>query len=522
MQRESLAAQRGQGWLVSFAALIVLAAIAVVAYTIMSSPEPETTAAEVQPPTVAPTLNSQDLLQISKQLSATYLNRQGTSAEEDRQALNNTLNNLSRSDSDIDRLALQQLQAGNLDEAITTLKAQALDTKAPRDAAKHWLDIGNLHNLKSGDEALSAYQKSVTLDPDNINAWNRIGHLERQRKQYDRAEIAYRNVTRLGNNQSQTQALALANFGLLYQTQNKTEQAIGAFAEALKINTTLDNKAGIASNSENLASLYRQLNQWENAEQHYRRALDIYKADNQSAKSIELHAALGSLYQANQQSELALSEYEQALALNVENPDKRFSASLYSSMGILAQQSNELDKAEEYFDQALALYQETNNLRGTADQYSNLATVSRGRRQYEASETLHLKAIALYKQGNYPQAITTQYTNLGFLYTAWKKNDLACQYWRQSVEGLAGEGNTARRSRIKAIIERDCAATSNLTAPAATAATETPEVATDSQVASEADAIMPEPEPSSASEETPAALDTPAEAETLPADTNAQ
>lgn len=502
MQRESLAAQRGQGWLVSFAALIVLSAIGVVAYTIITTPKPEATVVEPTAPAVAPALSNQDLLQISQQLSLKYLSKKGTSAEEDRQALNNTLNNLSRSDSATDRLALQQLKAGELDEAITTLKAQALDTKAPREAAKHWLDIGNLQNLNSGDDALSAYQKSVTLDPDNINAWNRIGHLERQHKQYDRAEIAYRNVTRLGNNQSQTQALALANFGLLYQTQNKTEEAIDAFAQALKINTTLNNNAGIASNSENLASLYRQLNQWENAEQYYRRALEVYKADKHVAKSIELHAALGSLYQANQQSELALSEYQQALALNVENPDKRFNASLYSSMGILAQQSNELDKAEEYFNQALALYEEMNNLRGTADQLSNLATVSRSRRQYEASEVLHLKAIALYEQGKYPQAITTQHTNLGFLYTAWKKNDLACQYWRKSIEGLTGERNGARRARIEAIIERDCQA--EVTAPPEINETPVAEVLTTPEPSTtDAEPHAPEAEATPASSTTP-------------------
>lgn len=171
MQRESLAAQRGQGWLVSFAALIVLSAIGVVAYTIITTPKPEATIVEPTAPAVAPALSNQDLLQISQQLSLKYLSKKSTSAEEDRQALNNTLNNLSRSDSATDRLALQQLKAGELDEAITTLKAQALDTKAPREAAKHWLDIGNLQNLNSGDDALSAYQKSVTLDPDNINAW---------------------------------------------------------------------------------------------------------------------------------------------------------------------------------------------------------------------------------------------------------------------------------------------------------------------------------------------------------------
>ncbi len=457
MQRQMKIAQRGQGWLVSFAVLILLVAVGTVLYTISKSTlnKPDDTPAKELPPQ---SFTDKNVDAIAKKLAADYLSVSDSGRREDIQALANTLSNLKSSPHEAARLTLQQLRDDQLPAALTTLKNLALATDNKRDAAKLWVDIGNIENLKSEEEAIKAYQKSVTLDPDNINAWNRIGHIERQRGQYDKAEIAYKNVTRLSDSKSRTEAVSLANFGLLYQSQNKFDDAIKSFELALSINTELDNQDGIASNSENLAGLYRAKKDFDQAEKYYQKALGVYQTTKLTAKQIEIYSALGSLYQSQQQSELALAEYEKALLLNQANPNKRFSAGLYSNMGILAQQKNELERAEEYFNQSLTLFQETENPQGTADQYSNLAILARSRKQFGQSEALHLKAIALYEAVDNKQALTSQYTNLGFLYTAWNKTETACEYWQKSLGGLEGEQHKPRRDRIQAIVERDCQA----------------------------------------------------------------
>ena len=125
-------------------------------------------------------------------------------------------------------------------------------------------------------------------------------------------------------------------------------------------------------------------------------------------------------------------------------------------MGILAQQSNELERAEEYFKQSLALFETLEQTHGIANQHSNLAILARNRKQFETSEALHLKAIELYTAENNLNAITIQHTNLGFLYTAWDKQESACEYWAKSLSGLTGDENVARRARVSAIVEKDC------------------------------------------------------------------
>ncbi|PWQ98098.1 tetratricopeptide repeat protein [Leucothrix arctica] len=455
MHTAHLTKQRGQGLLVSLAVLTLLGAIGAVAYTVMTRQAVETPTQEL-PTKINKTFSVRDLKSIEQQLATSFLSTNKASRTEDLRAISNTLTNLQSKQNTLANETLELLDDGQLMGAITTLKTLALDTNDKREAAKLWVDVGNLENLTSHEKAIKAYQKSVTLDADNINAWNRIGHLERQNKQFDLAEIAYQNVTRLSKKDTLNQALSWANFGLLYQTQLNFPEAIDAFEQALSTNIELDNDSGIASNSENLAGLYRAQNDAEKAEFHYQQAFKIYLKNGQTLKQVETHAALGSLYQSQQKTELALIEYEKALQLNAANEDAKFSASLYSNMGILAQQSNELEKAEGYFKQSLSLYETLEQVHGIANQYSNLAILARNKKQFETSESLHLKAIELYQAENNQNAITTQYTNLGFLYTAWDKQQSACEYWTKSLSGLTGDTNVARRARVTAIVEKDC------------------------------------------------------------------
>ncbi|PID45734.1 MAG: hypothetical protein CSB47_07250 [Proteobacteria bacterium] len=456
MLRDSVAAQRGQGWLIGFAALVLIAAVAAVAYTVIYSERNKQLPEPASLPLQQVSLNDDELQSLAETLVTAHLSEKGNAAKEDLQALGNTLRNLNHSPHQAAKTALQLLTDNNVEDAVKTLKALALNTQAKRDAAKMWVDIGNISNLNAEQHALDSYQKSVTLDPDNINAWNRIGHLARKRKHYDEAEIAYQHVTRLSDELSQTQALSFANFGLLHQSQNQYDKAITSFSEALRINDKINNNSGAASNHENLASLYRTTQDYARAEQHYKAAFDLYKSSHETSKLIEIHSALGSLYQGMQRTQDALKEYEKALALSQDNPNERVSAGLYSNMGILAQRNNDPDKAEAYFKQALALYQAIQQDKGTADQLSNLAILARGKKQFQQSEALHQRAIELYQQGNHPQAIINQYINLGFLYTAWNKKDMACDYWQKSLKNLTDSAFAMRKQRIEDIVKRDC------------------------------------------------------------------
>lgn len=369
------------------------------------------------------------------------------------QALNNTLEHLQESNQHQVLAALNKL---DLSAAIKSLDSLAQQEKKPRNAAKLWVDKGNLQQLQSATLAQIAYQKASELDAMNITASNRLGHYYRQKKQFALAEVAYNNVLTHSPKNSTTQAVAYANFGLLYQAQAKLNQAEKAYLKALDINTLHNNKASMASNSENLAIVYKEKKDFSTSEKHYLNTLSYYQSTKQDSHIALLHTALASLYHQDQQIKKSQQHYEIALNIYLKNKNKHKIANHYSHLGILYQQQRQTDKALILFKKSLSLNKEIKQIKGIADQYGNLGILYRLQKNFKQSERSHLKALEIYQQQAYRESVSQQQTNLGFLYQAWEKTKKACLYWQQARETLLSAKRQQREKRIKHIIDKHC------------------------------------------------------------------
>lgn len=418
------------------------------------------------PPSVTIDNSDSQTKEIANSLVSTFFNGSDEDKNEQIRALENTLSNLknssqgnsnnpsSETSTDTAKKALKELKNNSINEAIETLIASANQQIDPRSSAKTWVNIGNIQNLTSAKQALLAYQKATGLDPYNSNAWNRKGHLHRQLKQFDKAEIAYKKVQQLTNKSTVNQAVSLANFGLLNQSKGDIEAAEEAFLKSLQIFTNLNNEPGQASTSENLASLYKHKNELEKAETYYLKALQIHKRNNHPQQTVNIHTTLGSLYQNLKKIPNALDHYEEALKVSTRNNLPRDTASLYSNLGILAQQNNQQAKSKEYFEKSLQINQQIKRSSGTADQYGNLAIINRNKKNYAVAEDFHNKAIQIYTQNKHQHGVISQQINLGFLYKAWNKKDKACEAWRKSLDLIQNKSN--RAERVKQLLKTTC------------------------------------------------------------------
>lgn len=369
------------------------------------------------------------------------------------QAISNTLRHLQETQNN---QALSALQALDLTAAVTYLSGMVKQEEHPRDAAKVWVDIGNLQQLKSSQLALFAYKKASKLDVNNSTAWNRLGNYYRQQKKFTLAENAYEKVLQSSVDASATKAVALANFGLLYQAQGKLKQAEKSYADALEINAIKKNTASLASNNENLAIIHKKKNDFERSEKHYLEALSHYEVLKQADRVANIQLSLGSLYHQQQKLEKAKQHYEIALESYKNKNDPRKIASSYSHLGILYQQQNKIREAKVFFEKSLALNQQIKQQKGIADQYGNLGVLYRLQKKFTESETSHLKSLQIYQQLQQLGAISQQQTNLGFLYQAWNKTEKACQSWQKSKKILTQINNTSRAMRIENIVKKHC------------------------------------------------------------------
>ena len=403
--------------------------------------------------------------EIATTLVYTFFNGSNKEREDQIDALTNTLNHLkkyNKSDEDAEdtmgeaiKEALGALKVSNINLAIQKLIEVSHEQYDLREEAKTWINIGNIQNLTSAEQALRAYEKASELDPENSNAWNRQANIYRRLKQFNKAEMAYKKVQSLENQGETNDALSFANLGLLSQSKGDLLAAEEAFLQALEIYESAKNNAGIASTSQNLASLYKKTKNPEKAEIYYLKALKSYIEQDKAENIATIYSALGSLKQSMNDTEKALFYYENALEVSLNNNFQNNIANLYSNLGILAQQNGDLDKSKEYFEKSLNLNKDIKHTIATADQYGNLAIINRKKGKFELAEDFHLRSIEIYTEKNHRNGIISQKTNLGFLYKAWKKPQKACEVWG-SILDLLQQTNVDRAQRITQLIQATC------------------------------------------------------------------
>jgi tetratricopeptide (TPR) repeat protein len=400
-------------------------------------------------------VNVQSIEVLARQLVEKFVAINLPNKEKDNvfQAIHNTLQHLQNNHHDQAVDALKKLE---LDTSINALIEYVKQEKEAREAAKIWVDIGNLQQLKSFQLALIAYQKASELDEKNSNAWNRLGHYYRHQKQFIQAEKAYSKVLELSTEGSMIQAVALANFGLLYQAQAKHHKAETSYLKALEINKVQHNIAGLASNNENLAIIYKKNNNFSLSEAHYLAAISYYNILNRHNSIASTQQALASLYHKYHKVEKAKNYYLQALdGYKVKNNQKKI-ASTYSNLGILYQQQKQIEQAQVFFEKALMLNQKIQQQKGIADQYGNLGVLNRLQKKFIVSEVSHLKSLKIYQRLQQLEGVSQQQTNLGFLYQAWGKTEKACQHWDEGKNTLLQLNNKDRIERIEAVMTKHC------------------------------------------------------------------
>ena len=184
---------------------------------------------------------------LSKELVSRYFNGTEEDRNEQTNALEKTLNVLNISSNPQAAKALSELKSSNINAAKKSLITLASTQSNLQESSQTWINIGNIQNLSSSRQALQAYKKASDIDPENVNAYSRQGHVYRQLKQFDLAEKAYKRVQSFGNQSTVNQALTLANFGMLNVSKGKLAEAEDAFNESLSIYKRIQDEAGIAN-----------------------------------------------------------------------------------------------------------------------------------------------------------------------------------------------------------------------------------------------------------------------------------
>jgi len=184
-------------------------------------------------------------------------------------------------------------------------------------------------------------------------------------------------------------ALALNNFGYLYEKQGDISKAFEYFNKSLPIQEEIDDKLGMAGSLLNLGMIFRQQGNIPKALEYYHRALKLQiLIDNKSGIATSYNN-IGFVYDSQGEYLKAYEYYNKALNINFLLKDKSSIAICYTNIAFLYSFHNELFfngskdecmrnghiKAIEYLNKSIKLQEEINDKSGIASSLNSLGSL---------------------------------------------------------------------------------------------------------------------------------------------------
>jgi tetratricopeptide (TPR) repeat protein len=99
-------------------------------------------------------------------------------------------------------------------------------------APHHWNSLGIFYKDQNCyEEAITAYQKAIEIDPNHVSAYNNLGRVYRDLKRLDEAIAAYEKAIEIDPNY----VSAYNNLGNVYRDLKRLDEAIAAYEKAIEI-----------------------------------------------------------------------------------------------------------------------------------------------------------------------------------------------------------------------------------------------------------------------------------------------
>ena len=184
-------------------------------------------------------------------------------------------------------------------------------------------------------------------------------------------------------------ALALNNFGYLYEKQGDISRAFDCFNKSLPIQKENNDRIGMAGSLLNLGMLFRQQGNISKALEYYHSALKLQIEVNNKSGIATSYNNIGFVYDSQGEYLKAYEYYNKALNINIEINDKISLAICYSNIAFIYNAQCELffagskedcskkgnAKALEYLNKAIEIQKEINDNEALASSLNSIGNL---------------------------------------------------------------------------------------------------------------------------------------------------
>jgi tetratricopeptide (TPR) repeat protein len=278
-----------------------------------------------------------------------------------------------------------------------------------------------------------------------IEALNGLGHIYRQRGDFEQAQASFERALALsrGSGHRKGEADALNNLGIVFRYQRQFPEALAYYQQALDLQRAIGDRAGEGASLGNMAQVIQGAGDYGQVETYLSRALEIQRAIGNRWNEINTWTDLGLLYQELGELERAQECLQQGLAVSQEIGDEAGQAYILVNLGLVAHDQGALERAERLLSEGLRLAQPQDDAYLVAGFFRYLSSVSL--RMQHIPTAIQQAQTALQMQRELDLHLDTSYdlTTLAVAHLTAGDTAQALDYARQALRILdecGGEG----------------------------------------------------------------------------------
>ncbi|MBD3636004.1 MAG: tetratricopeptide repeat protein [Crocinitomicaceae bacterium] len=255
-----------------------------------------------------------------------------------------------------------------------------------------------------------------------------------------------------------TQANALNNKGLYFNSTGQIDRALSSLKEAAKLLELLKDEKGLSASYNNIGAIYDSQGDIISALDYYHRSLKLKEEINDSIGVANSLNNIGWVYYSQNDFKRALEYYNKSLNIRRAINDQRGISNSLNNIALTYVNQGDTSTALKHYHESLKIREEIGFTNGAATSYNNIGWIYYLQNDYDIALEYLQKGLKLAEQVNAQERLALIYTNLGVIYLAKNNITKSLQYGHKGYEiskNLGFPGSIEKSSSLlKEIYER--------------------------------------------------------------------